>query len=121
MTSVESVSLAQMDGLTFTLDTPDDTGSVVASISKKLADCALLSAHYTKEIGNPVTYTMHALIDGVDKGSVEVTLLPPRVPTVLDDFKTLTISAGMTYQLDVSALSAALGKPVTAFSCDYAG
>ena len=120
--SMWGMAQAQIDGLTYTLDTPDDTGAVEARISKRLGDCTILSARYTKEIGNPVTYTIHALIDGEDTGkSVQVTLLPPRVPTVLDDFKTLLISAGMSYQLDVSALSAALGQTVTKFSCDYTG
>ena len=120
--SMWGMSNEDIDALTFTLDTPDDTGAIEARISKRLGDCTILYARYLKEIGNPVTYTIHALIDGVDTGkSVQVTLLPPRVPTVLDGFKTLTISTGMTYQLDVAALSDALGKTVTKFSCDYDG
>ena len=52
--------MAQVQLGYFTLDTPDDTGSIEARISKKLGDCTILSARYTKEIGKPVTYTIHA-------------------------------------------------------------
>jgi uncharacterized protein YjdB len=120
--SMWGMTQEQIEGLTFALDAPAATGAMQASISKRLGDCTVFAARYTKEIGSPVTYTIRALIGGVDTGKrVEVTLMPPRVPQKLEGLDRLTLSTGMTYQLDLDALGSALGVDVTAFSCDYSG
>ena len=65
---------------------------------------------------------MHARIEGdsTDR-KLLLTLKPPHIPIALEGLDQLTLSTGMTHQLDVDALSSALGKTVTAFSCDFSG
>ena len=120
--SMWGMELSKIEGLTFSMESPSTAGVVQAYNTKRYGDCTIISARYDKEIGFPSTYTVSALIDHIDIDKrVKITFLPPRVPQLLDGLDSLTLSAGMTYQLDVAALSAALGKPVTAFSCDYTG